>query len=256
MKKVTVFMGSPRKQATFRAVQEFEKNLKAYGEIDLEYVFLKDYSLEYCMGCKLCFDKGEECCPLKDDRDLLLEKLYSSDGVIFATPNYSFQVTAVMKNFLERLAFVFHRPRFFGKAFTAVVVQGIYGGASILKYLDMIGGNMGFRVAKGCCLRTLEPMTELQQEKISQQVKKAASRFYRELMRPIPPAPSLFKLMLFRMSRTSMRLMLDEKSRDYCYYREKGWFESDYYYAASIGIIKKSAGRFFDFLAKQMVKNR
>lgn len=256
MKKVTVFMGGPRKQATYRAVQEFEKNLKACGEIDFEYVFLKDYSLEYCMGCKLCFDKGEECCPLKDDRDLLLEKLYSSDGVIFATPNYSFQVTAVMKNFLERLAFVFHRPRFFGKAFTAVVVQGIYGGASILKYLKMVGGNMGFHVAKGCCLRTLEPMTELQQGKISQQVKKAASRFYRELMRPITPAPSLFKLMLFRMSRTSMRLMLDEKSRDYCYYRDKGWFESGYYYDSSIGVVKKSAGRFFDFLAKQMVKRR
>lgn len=35
--------------------------------------------------------------------------------------------------------------------------------------------------------------------------------------------------MLFRMSRTSIRLMLDEGFRDYRYYKEKGWFESDYY---------------------------
>ncbi|KUO74409.1 MAG: NADPH-dependent FMN reductase [Clostridia bacterium BRH_c25] len=256
MKKVTVFIGSPRKQATYQAVQEFEKNLKSYAEIDFEYVLLKDYHLEYCRGCKLCFDKGEEYCPSKDDRDLLLEKLYNSDGVIFATPNYSFQVTALMKNFLDRLSFIFHRPRFFGKAFTVIVVQGIYGGASILKYLETMGENLGFHVAKGCCLRTLEPMTALGQKKISQEVKKASARFYKELMRPMPLTLSFFRLMLFRMSRTSIRLILDEKFRDYRYYKEKGWFESDYYYDASLGFIKKSAGRFFDFLAQRMVKNR
>ncbi len=30
MKKVTVFIGSPRKHATYQAVQDFEKNLKSY----------------------------------------------------------------------------------------------------------------------------------------------------------------------------------------------------------------------------------
>jgi len=41
MKKVTAFIGSQRKQATYEAVREFEKNLKTYTEIDFEYVFLK-----------------------------------------------------------------------------------------------------------------------------------------------------------------------------------------------------------------------
>jgi multimeric flavodoxin WrbA len=30
--------------------------------------------------------KGEEFCPLKDERDLLIEKMMSSDGVVFACP--------------------------------------------------------------------------------------------------------------------------------------------------------------------------
>jgi multimeric flavodoxin WrbA len=230
LKKVTVFIGSPRKQATYRAVQEFEENLRSYAEIDFEYVFLKDYHLEYCTGCKLCFDKGEEYCPSKDDRDLLLEKINNSDGVIFATPNYSFQVTALMKNFLDRLAFVFHRPRFFGKTFTVIVTQGIFGGASIVKYLENVGENFGFHVAKGCILRTLEPRTELQQKKISQEIKKASARFYKELSRQTPPTPSFFRLMLFRMSSTSIMTLLDEKYRDYRYYKEKGWFDSDYFH--------------------------
>ncbi len=132
----------------------------------------------------MCFDKGEEYCSSKDDRDLLMEKMNNSDGVIFATPNYSFQVTALMKNFLDRIAFVLHRPQFFGKAFTAIVTQGIFGGASIEKYLETMGGNLGFQVAKGCCLTTLEPETELQKKKTTQKSKKPQRDFIRNLCVP------------------------------------------------------------------------
>lgn len=256
MKKVTAFIGSPRKQATYQAVQEFEKNLKSGAEIDFEYVFLNDYHLENCIGCLLCFNKGEEFCSFKDDRDVLLEKISISDGVILATPNYAFQVTAVMKNFLDRLAFVLHRPRFFGKAFTAIVAQGIFGGASIVKYLEFLGKGLGFQVAKGCYLTALEPRTAREQQKITRQIKKASARFYKELMRPTPPAPSFFRLMMFRMARTSIRETLDEQYRDYRYYKEKGWFELDYFDGVSLGFVKKLAGCFFDFLGERMVKYR
>lgn len=256
IKKVTVFIGSPRKQATYQAVEEFIANLKSYAQIDSEFVFLKDYRLENCIGCKLCTVKGEEYCPLKDDRDLLIEKMGNSDGVVFATPNYSFQVTALMKNFFERLSFVFHRPCFFGKAFMAMVTQGFFGGASILKYLEFVGQGLGFHGSKGCCLNTLEPRTELQQKKISKKIKKASIRFYKVLMCPTPPTPSFIRLMIFRMSRTSVKTIANEMYRDYHYFKEKGWFESDYYYDVSLGFIKKPVGRFFDFLAQLMAKNR
>lgn len=59
MKKVTAFIGSQRKKSTYHAVQEFTENLKQYGDIDFEYVFLSDYHLEFCQGCKLCFVKGK-----------------------------------------------------------------------------------------------------------------------------------------------------------------------------------------------------
>ena len=253
MKKVTIFIGTPRKQATYQAVQEFIINLKSLVEIDFEYVFLSDYNLGNCKGCKLCFNKGEEYCSLKDDRDLLLEKMNNSDGIIFATPNYAFHVTALMKNFLDRIAFILHRPRFFCKAFTAIVVQGIYGGTHIVKYLENIGENLGFHVSKGCCLTALEPKTALEQKKMTQKINKASARFYKELMRPTPPIPSFFRLMIFRMGRKSIMAAQDEKFRDYRYFKEKGWFESDYYYDTPLGFIKKLAGCFFDFLGKRMM---
>lgn len=204
----------------------------------------------------MCFNKGEEYCSLKDDRDLLLRKMIDSDGVIFATPNYSFQVTAQMKNFLDRLGFAFHRPLFFGKAFTVIVTQGIFGGTTIAKYLECLGGHWGFRVVKGCCLTALEPRTALEQKKITKKIQKASARFYKELMCYTLPIHSFFRLMMFRVIRTSYRTTIGEEYRDYQYFKEKGWFESDYYYDVSLGLIKKSAGRLFDFLGERMAKHR
>lgn len=167
MKKIVSFIGSDRRKSTYQATREFEKNLELYGEIEFEYVFLNKYHLEFCQGCKLCFNKGEEFCPLKDDKNVLLKKIEDADGVIFATPNYAFQISARMKNFLERIAYLLHRPRFFGKAFTAIVTQGVIGGHDILKYLESTGANLGFYVAKGSCITTLEPLTPLQDKNLS-----------------------------------------------------------------------------------------
>jgi NAD(P)H-dependent FMN reductase len=255
IKKVTAFIGSPHQGATYRAVQEFEANLKSYADIDFECVWLRDCHLEYCRGCRLCFDKGEEYCPARDDRDLLLEKLQNSDGVIFATPSYAFQVTAPMKTLLDRTAFIFHRPRFFGKTFTAIVPYAVpLGGASVVKYLHRMGELFGFHVARGCCVNTLLPITEFRQKRNSQEIKKASARFYAELMRQTPPTPSFFWLMGFRVARTSMKLMLDERALDYRHYREKGWFESEYFYDVPLGPVKRLAGRLFDFLGVLIVK--
>ncbi len=253
MKKIVAFMGTARKKATWQAVQQLEAGLKQYAEYDFEYVFLDDYRLEFCRGCKLCLDKGQEFCPLQDDRDILLRKMEQADGVIFATPNYAFQVSARMKNLLDRFAYVFHRPAFFGKVCTAIVTQGAFGGKGIAKYLQAMGVNFGFTVSKGAWMTTLEPMTQNQQAQMRRKVGRAAARFHHALTRSVLPSPSLFRLMMFRITRTVLK-RFDLKFRDYYYYQEKGWLESDYYYAASLGPVKKAAGLLFDFLGRLIAR--
>jgi hypothetical protein len=193
---------------------------------------------------------------LKDDRDVLIEKMMVSDGVVFASPNYSFHVSALMKIFLDRLGFVFHRPCFFGKTFTSIVTQGIYGGGKIVSYLDFVGNGLGFNTVKGRCFTAFEPMTEKEKQKIDRALARQSKRFYERLMKPAYPVPTLFKLMAFRMDRTSMRLELDESSYDYRYYNDKGWFESDYFYSTRLGVLKKAAGRLFDVIQAKKTRNR
>jgi len=256
MKKVTAFVGSARKKHTYNAVAQFLNNLQAMGDVEVEIVRLSDYRIETCRGCKVCCDKGEELCPLKDDRDAIIEKMMASDGIVFASPNYSFQVSGMMKVFLDRLGFAFHRPRFFGKTFTSIVAQGIYGGKKIVDYLDFVGNGLGFNTVKGSCITTLEPMTEKQQHKLDRTLAALARRYYARLEKPGYPVPTLIQLMFFRLSRTKMRLELDDSFRDYTYYKDKSWFESDFYYPTRLGMLKKGAGKLFDWMSASMTRAR
>lgn len=249
MKRVTGFIGSARKQHTYRAVETFLGHLREQGDVETELVVLSHHRIGTCQGCRRCFDHGEEFCPLQDDRDLLIGKMLSSDGVVFASPTYSFQVSAIMKIFLDRLGFAFHRPRFFGKVFTSIAVQGIYGGKAIVKYLDFVGNGLGFSTVKGSCITSLEPMTEKGIRRTARILAEHGLRFHRALMRPTFPGPNLFNLMMFRWGRTSIHRMLTEQSRDFVYYRDHGWFTSDYFYPTRLGMLKRAAGKAFDVVA-------
>jgi multimeric flavodoxin WrbA len=250
VKKVTVLLGSPHKGgATFKAARKFLEDLESFGGVRGEIVNLRDYHIGVCLGCKACFDRGEDHCPLKDDRDVLIRKMMDSDAVVFASPNYSWNVSGIMKVFLDRLGFAFHRPCFHGKAATSIVVQGMFRGRKIRKYLEFAAGGLGFQVVKGSVSRTLEPMTEKAQRKMDKALAEQSGRFHRRLLRPVYPAPSLFELMMFRMARTGIRTSAPKEKRDYAYYRDQGWFESDFYYPTHLGPFKKAFGAIFDWVA-------
>jgi multimeric flavodoxin WrbA len=244
--KVTAFIGNAQKRHTYDATEQFLKKLQSLGNVVCEIVRLSDYHLATCTGCRLCMDKGEELCPLKDDRDLLIEKIMNSDGVIFSSPNYSFQVSAWMKIFLDRLGFIFHRPQFFGRTFTCLINEGIYGGKKIVKYLNFVGFGLGFHVVKGAVILTIVPISEEMQRKNDKILDRLSKRFYLQMVKGKYPPPSLLRLLIFRMARSSMGVMLNESNRDYSFYWKNGWFESEYYYPVKLNPVKKLAGNLID----------
>ena len=73
--KILAILSSPRKKNTYRAVQAIETLHKQTCDCDYEYLFLHKTDLKGCVGCHLCLTRGEEFCPLKDDRDLILQKI-------------------------------------------------------------------------------------------------------------------------------------------------------------------------------------
>ena len=103
--KIVVFDGGPRNtkfsKTTFM-VNHFCRGAKSAGA-DIEYVKLKDMKINPCTGCYTCWTKTPGECIFQDDMIDLRLKFRKADLIIFASPLYIFNVTGIMKNFLDRL---------------------------------------------------------------------------------------------------------------------------------------------------------
>jgi multimeric flavodoxin WrbA len=122
-KRVLAVIGSPHRGATVRAVERIEARLRVAGDIEVEYLYLRDTGLEPCRGCFCCIAEGEVFCPVHDGRDEVLARLDACDGAIFASPNYVQNVSGLYKTFVDRFAWICHRPRFYAKPALAVATS-------------------------------------------------------------------------------------------------------------------------------------
>lgn len=250
MKKVLAIIGSPRKGETLKTVQQLEEELGKLGGAQFEYLMLREHNLGQCRGCGACLERGEEHCPVKgDDRDEVMARMMGADAVILAAPVYSLQVPALTKNFLDRFAYVFHRPRFFGRAFMAVVTQGVWGRRKTIKYLEDVAWFWGFNVVKGIGLTT-PPGLRLPSQRIliDKALREGALRFKKALDGEAHPRPGLFRVFMFRMVRAGKPFVAESSPCDYEYFRDNGWLESDYYYQTSLSLLRWLAGALGDRL--------
>ncbi|MGN0539505.1 MAG: flavodoxin family protein [Candidatus Fimenecus sp.] len=99
-------MGSPRKNGnTAKILNEISLLDK---EDKVEIIDLTDYHIGYCLGCSACQrDTKHFRCVQNDDANILLEKIIRSDVILYGTPLYGHNFSALMKNLLDR-----HLPLF------------------------------------------------------------------------------------------------------------------------------------------------
>ena len=105
IKKVVGFDGGPRTEKLSKTtfmVNNFCKGLQETGA-KVEYIKLKDKKINPCSGCYQCWTQTPGECIYKDDMTELRITLREADLVIYSSPLYIFNVTGIMKNFLDRL---------------------------------------------------------------------------------------------------------------------------------------------------------
>lgn len=103
MSKVTIFIGSPRKNgSTAILAEEARRGLMEQG-IETEIIFLNDLNIRGCQACYYCKKNDVAACAVKDDMQTIYQLIEESDGLIIATPIYFAGVTAQTKAWLDRL---------------------------------------------------------------------------------------------------------------------------------------------------------
>ena len=230
--KVIVIMGSPHKGKGFEIVRKIEAELSRLDSVEFSYVFLKDADLKLCRGCFACIGKGEQLCPLKDDKNSIEAEILSADGVILSTPGYAMNVSALMKNFIDRFAHSLHRPKFFNQSLMLVA----NGGSGLSKVNASMGMTLGGS-NKVCELKiTTTPWetTKSYEERVQNDIEKAADRLYRSMKNKKLASPSLGNLIWFRMFKKIASLSEQNLPADYEYYRTK----TNYFYPTRVNPIK------------------
>jgi multimeric flavodoxin WrbA len=127
MKILAIIGSSKGKGYGYSIIEKIESEMRKFGDLDFEYLLLKNQNIENCKGCYICLAKGEDKCPLVDDFKNIEEKIVSANGVILSSPIYVMNISSLMKNFIERLAFSNHRPKFFQQKVLSVVNTGYSG---------------------------------------------------------------------------------------------------------------------------------
>lgn len=248
--KILAIMGSPRKGDSFEVVRLIEEKMKALGGVEFEYLFLKDAYLEMCSGCNACFAKGEEFCPLKDDRAAIEKKMLEADGVIFSSPAYVVNVTALVKNFIDRFAYCCHRPRFFDQYALLVSNAAGFGLSQTLQALDWAARTWGFNIAGKIGVVSFRFAAEAFNKKTRFRLEREAEKFYRAIEHGDLVVPNIISLIGFKIQRM-LFAQADQENADYRYWKRMRWLEPGavYYCPAKINIFKRTlASLLFGFL--------
>jgi hypothetical protein len=104
--KITAIIGSYRKQGTVDRVIEAMLSSARGAGAETSKIYLIDRHIEFCTNCRACTQEPGSrrgACPLADDMPGILDRLESSDAIVLGASVNFYTVTAVMKQFLERM---------------------------------------------------------------------------------------------------------------------------------------------------------
>jgi multimeric flavodoxin WrbA len=239
--KIVAICGSPRKGNTYSVLNFIKESLP---DIDVKILMLKDLNFEMCKGCYSCVMKGEEKCPLKDDRDMLINEITESNGVIFASPVYSHMVSALMKNFFDRFGYLAHRPQFFDKYAMSFTTGSGYGAEFAIQYMDKMAKVFGFEVVPPLDLN-VRPGRQ-SEEAIQNNKKKtieAFKVFISRIEKGVRTKPTMNLLVPFHIFKLVSELDSKSFKADYEYYKNK----KEYYYDTKISPLRS-------FIAKRVAR--
>ncbi|MHA1556453.1 MAG: flavodoxin family protein [Candidatus Heimdallarchaeota archaeon] len=257
MTNILAILGTPRKKNTYQIINRIEENIKELdGETNFEYLFLHEYKMDFCKGCFSCILNGEDTCESYDITRQIKEKIEAADGVIFASPVYVKQVSALMKNFLDHFSYLVHRPDNFDKAALAISTTNGSGLKNTLDYLEETVKTFGFNfVDKFGIMKYVYEKGGKETKKANEKIKNISRDFLNRIESKKHNSPNLNELLHFKITRLVIEFVRDLSPVDYDFWVKNGWYEKDYFVDVRIKPFTKLMGNMiFSSIEKQFRK--
>ena len=110
--KVLGIMGSPRRHGNTEIL--LDKALEGAREAgaEIEKVLVSNLKISPCLEIYACFKDGN--CTIKDDMQMLYQKLLEADHVVFASPIFFYGVTSQAKAVIDRCQALWARRHVLG----------------------------------------------------------------------------------------------------------------------------------------------
>ena len=231
--KILVLMGSNRCNGnTDQLTGLMKDHLQQEAEqhqiaLEIETIYLGKQNLQFCQGCRACYDQGEDHCPLKDDLLAIKAKLLAADGIILASPVYVDDVSGITKNFIDRLCHVCHRPQFAGKSAYLLATSGGSRTGKALETMQMALRTWGFYIVgqSGHKMGALMKREDTRAQ-FDAQAARAAKQLFTAIHRGSYRRPDFFSLMMFKIQQTAWQTEGDRGTLDYRYWEQQGWLDS------------------------------
>ncbi|TXT66991.1 MAG: hypothetical protein BAJALOKI1v1_220024 [Promethearchaeota archaeon] len=251
--KILNIIGSGRKKGhTAKICSLINQNLREMAKlenksIEIEDLFLSDYTLKPCIGCRICMDRDENKCPLNDDLPQIKEKMHGVDGIIFASPVYVGDVSSLMKILIDRMAYMCHRQEFYKKCGFIIATTNATSlkrtihtmGAALYSWGFKTIGTQGFKTET-----SNDPIEELE-TRYRKKLHKLSKKFYKGVKEKAYLKPSALSIATFKLQQKYRADPEYASSVDYNYWKEQGWTDSKQSY-----YIEHNSGPLRVFLSK------
>jgi len=234
--RIIVILGSGRRHGnTARVVEQTIAHLHRLAKreeqpLHIETIYLAQRDIQSCLGCRLCFDRGEQRCPHKDDLSAIAQSMAGANGLIVAGPVYVDDVSGLTKTWIDRLAYLCHRPALVHHCALAIATSAVSPTIHTLGTMTMALRTWGCCVAGSAGLRMGARWPDDEMEAFTKRTERLARRLYRAIQRKHYERPGLIQLITFAVQQRYHRRHYED-SLDRTYWREQGWLDrgSQYY---------------------------
>lgn len=242
--KYVIINGSPRVGNTCEVIKQVKTNLE--GEFEEIHMAKEDIGL--CKGCYNCIMIGEDKCPHYKKIKPIIDKIRECDGIIIGSPVYAMNVTALLKNFFDHTAYLYHRPEFFTKKALVVVTTAGAGHKKVANYIDETlrhwGVNKVYKLPMACGGK---------EELETKDIDKIAQKFSKDVKSNKLHSPKFDDVMFFNVWKV-MALSEDPIEADKEYWYKTDLVNHDFAPEVNLNFVKKLFAKLMFFIFKRIMK--